>query len=540
MLRLPSTPIAALLALLLAATWAPAALAHASLLGTEPPDGAVLAAAPTTVILRFNEPVSPTIVRLVKPDGTSIELTQAAASDATVRISLPSPLSQGTHLVSWRVVSADGHPVGGSFLFSVGASSSRPDAAAPEASMVAAHRLLWLAKLSLYLGLLMGVGGAFARAVLTDQGGLPRTAERAIRGVLLVGAAATVAHVCLQGLDLLDRPLAEATAPDSWAAGLSGGAGLLAVLALLAHALAFGSFLADGRRARQFLTGAAMVALGLALASTGHAANAAPRAVTRPAVFFHAISVAFWVGALLPLGSLFGAAHADRRTALLRFSRAIPWSLALLIVTGAILACIQVATIRALWTTAYGAILVLKLAVVAALLTIAAWNRYGLTPPLLAGQRAADRRFRRTVGLELLLVAVILGLVAGWRFTPPPRALQAAQAATLPMHVHGAGAMADLEVRFDRGAPAAITIRLTKDGRTPLHAREVVVLLDSPESGLEAVKRVARKGANGTWSITGFSLPNAGRWRLRIDVLVSDFEKIRLETDTLLPVSGSD
>jgi copper transport protein len=533
-LRLLPTPTAALLTLLLAVAWAPAALAHASLLATDPPDGAVLAAAPTTVILRFNEPVSPTIFRLVMPDGTSTELTQLTASDAAVRILLPSPLAQGTHLVSWRVVSADGHPVGGSLVFSIGASSSLPHAGTLDAALVGVHRLLWLAKLGLYLGLFVGVGGAFSRAILTARGDLPRLAERIIAGAILVGAVATVAHVCLQGLDLLDRPLAEATAPESWAAGLSGGAGLLALLALLSQSLAFASFVADGR-ARRFLTASAMVALGLALASTGHAANAPPQAVTRPAVFLHVVSIAFWIGALLPLGWLFAVAHADRRLALVRFSRAIPWSVVLLVLAGVALACIQLKTFRALWTTAYGAILSLKLGLVAALLAVAAWNRYRLTPLLLTGQRSAERRFGQTVGLELVLVVAILCLVGGWRFTPPPRALHPEQAATLPVHMHGPGAIADLEVTLDRGTPSAIMLRLTKDGRTPLDAREVVLLLDNPGEELEAIKRTAERRADGTWSITGLSLPSAETWRLRIDVLVSDFEKIRLESEVSLP-----
>src|SRR5262245_33921345 len=48
---------------------APAAPAHASLVGSEPADRAVVAQAPPAIKLRFNEPVSPVALLLVDPEG---------------------------------------------------------------------------------------------------------------------------------------------------------------------------------------------------------------------------------------------------------------------------------------------------------------------------------------------------------------------------------------------------------------------------------------------------------------------------------------
>ncbi len=52
---------------------------------------------------------------------------EIAAVDATLTIAVP-PLPDGTHVLSWRVISADGHPVGGSLIFSIGAPSVQPPA----------------------------------------------------------------------------------------------------------------------------------------------------------------------------------------------------------------------------------------------------------------------------------------------------------------------------------------------------------------------------------------------------------------------------
>jgi copper transport protein len=107
-----------LLILILILTLAPSlARAHAQLLSTEPAENAVLSTAPKTLTLRFNEPVSPLTLKLIGPDGRSTEVEPAGGADVTVP--LPAYLIAGTYVLSWRVVSADGHPIGGAMVLSV-------------------------------------------------------------------------------------------------------------------------------------------------------------------------------------------------------------------------------------------------------------------------------------------------------------------------------------------------------------------------------------------------------------------------------------
>ncbi|TIM62909.1 MAG: copper resistance protein CopC, partial [Mesorhizobium sp.] len=93
---------------------------------TEPTDGAVLAQSPAQFSLTFSEPVSPLMLTLVRPDGTPVPLTSFRLNGQTLDIDNPQRLGSGTHVLSWRVISADGHPVGGSVLFSIGAPSAAP------------------------------------------------------------------------------------------------------------------------------------------------------------------------------------------------------------------------------------------------------------------------------------------------------------------------------------------------------------------------------------------------------------------------------
>jgi len=122
----------------------PAALAHAELLSSTPPDGARVAAAPPAVTLTFSDPIDAQFVRVAvtTPAGT----VPATATASGPRVTVPVPAAgPGAYRVVYRVVSADGHPVSGQLAYTVvaapplmatAASSTGPSASAggPSAS----------------------------------------------------------------------------------------------------------------------------------------------------------------------------------------------------------------------------------------------------------------------------------------------------------------------------------------------------------------------------------------------------------------------
>jgi len=153
--------IAALLAMLDPAR---PAFAHASLLSTLPADGVTIPAPPKTLQLDFNEPVSPLVMRLIDPTGQITTLRNVAAVNKSVTIVAPDLPQQGTYVLSWRVISADGHPVGGVVSFAIGHPSTAVSAPAVERA-TAVHVAIWAAQLVLAIGLFVGVGGASFRRV---------------------------------------------------------------------------------------------------------------------------------------------------------------------------------------------------------------------------------------------------------------------------------------------------------------------------------------------------------------------------------------
>jgi copper transport protein len=510
--------------LLLAAIALPGrAFAHAALISTTPADGAVLAQGPAQFSLTFSEPVSPLVLNLVRPDGTLVPLTSFRLNDQTVEIDNPQALKSGTHVLSWRVISADGHPVGGSVLFSIGAPSAAP--AVAEAVDWGLRSAIWIGKIFLFIGLFLGVGGAFALAWLTPG---ERPGQRFVIAAILCGLVAAPLSLGFQGLDALGAPLARLAQPAIWQTALSTSFGWTVLIALMALGLGLISLVGPRGGARLFAA-AALAGVGAALAASGHASAAQPQWLTRPMVFLHGAGIAFWAGALAPLGLAVRRQPAGAGQFLRRFSRAILPVVAVLVVAGIGLAIIQVRTPTALVDTTYGRLLLAKLVLLLFLFTLAAINRWRLTAPAEAGGTEVQRRLVRSIAVEMLIVLAVFGVAAAWRFTPPPRALAIAAMQPVSIHIHTQKAMADLSITPGHTGPVSASIVIMTGDFGPLDAKQVTLVLSKPDSGIGPIKRPATKPGDGSWRVEDLVIPVPGRWTARIDILVSDFEIVKIE-----------
>ena len=277
----------------------------------------------------------------------------------------------------------------------------------------------------------------------------------------------------------------------------------------------------------------ALLGVGAGLAVTGHAGAAEPQWLTRPAVFVHAVGIAAWAGALLPLFAALRGPVPDV-AALQRFSRWIPVALLPLIVAGAVLAVIQVGRPgQRCVETAYGQVLLAKLVLLAGVFALAVYNRLLLTRPVLAGDAVATRRLVRTIAVETVLVVLVLSVAALWRFTPPPRALALVEAAPLSLHIHTDTAMG--EVTFASGATgetSADIVLMTGDFG-PLDAKALTLVASNPAAGIEETKYPAALQPDGSWRVAPLQIPVPGTWTIRLDIRVSDFVMTRIADDVV-------
>ena len=95
------------------------AFAHAKPATMTPADGST-GAAPAIIEIHFDDPMRVTAFTLTGPDG-DIAVTRAVGMEPVTDFSVTpdDALSSAAYTVDWRGMSADGHPMQGSFGFTV-------------------------------------------------------------------------------------------------------------------------------------------------------------------------------------------------------------------------------------------------------------------------------------------------------------------------------------------------------------------------------------------------------------------------------------
>ncbi|MFI2486584.1 copper resistance protein CopC [Promicromonospora kroppenstedtii] len=364
--------------------------AHATLISTDPAQGAVLETAPERVTFTFNESVIgvPAGIKVFDATGTEV------ASTATVRASrllvdLDEKVADGTLVVVWRLVSEDGHPIGGSLSFAVGAPSDVVDVPGTGTGADAgteAPALLGVVRGVGYAGLLLTAGlAAFAVLFLPRDAAADRSrarlrpVARVAAGIGALGWAVAVPLVALYQLGLPASALADG---DTWTALAAAEYAVPAVvvvgLTLAGCALPAS---APGRgRVALVLAGCALAVT--APAFTGHTRAATPEALVLGVDVLHLAAGSLWLGGLVAISLVLGdLARGEHGAVVLgAFSTWAAGLLAVLVVAGTVLAWRISGSWAALLDSGYGALLLVKVLAALVAIGIAAWNRYALLP----------------------------------------------------------------------------------------------------------------------------------------------------------------
>ncbi|HZP78833.1 MAG TPA: copper homeostasis membrane protein CopD [Pseudolabrys sp.] len=277
-------------------------------------------------------------------------------------------------------------------------------------------------------------------ALQENRGGGPAPAIRAFAwSGLLIAALSGAGWLILQTVYMSGLSAAEVLAERAvWTTLSQTGFGHIWIVRAaiwIALALAF-LWLDVERRARWAGMPVALLAAAFAgaLAWAGHAAASEGilGSVHVAADALHVVAAAAWVGALIPLALALGVAarehHVRALTAAcsvtLRFSSFGIACVATVVLTGAVNTWMLAGSVDALVGTAYGRLLLIKIALFLCMLMIAAINRQRLTPRLVdaddagAGKRALNR-LRRNSLIEVALGAIILCIVGALGILPP-------------------------------------------------------------------------------------------------------------------------
>ncbi|MEH0825316.1 copper resistance CopC family protein [Micromonospora sp. CPCC 205714] len=182
--------------LLLPAT--PAA-AHNSLTGSDPADGARIAAAPARIELRFLARVDPATTKITVVGPDNVPAAGGAPSFTGSRVAVPfKPGRAGLYIVGYQLSSSDGHPIKGEVRFTLttgtpaeSASASPPSAPAGSALPPSSSPSVSTGSASPSPGAATTAGPAVPAADAGDDGA-PVWPWLLVAGLVVAGLAAAV------------------------------------------------------------------------------------------------------------------------------------------------------------------------------------------------------------------------------------------------------------------------------------------------------------------------------------------------------------
>jgi len=436
------------MALMMPASAVARTLLHATLLRSTPAANSRLAKFPDAIRLVFSEQIVPELsqITLVLSSGDSVRLKVANdPHDVHVLIGTD-PVSgagaSGQTKVVWRVLSADGHPVGGTFTFTVG-SAVTPSIATPvvtppaqsattapviapvtptPAPEVAASALPEDKPVPLFASLFRGVGlGAFMAGIGLLFFGVTAGERRslipgaAVTSLITIGTLLLVAHA-IAWLEHVSPTMR--LSGDFLSTVFSSTLGRVELVRVaLAVLTLWGIALARHRK----------IALGLGIAcivvsgAVGHPAAIHPY-LAIPSKAIHLLAGSVWIGGLLWLAWLYRANEAAFRVEAGRVSSLALIAVILILLSGLLQTVLFLNTPSDLFNYTYGKLVFSKMVGLVILIGFGIYNRQKLVPAI----EAADtpRKLTRSVKLELAIITVVVLLSGFVAYEPTPPAPQ--------------------------------------------------------------------------------------------------------------------
>jgi copper transport protein len=397
------------------------AFAHASLRDPSPGYRQRLESAPAAVVLHFDQAVTafPDSIVVLNAKGQVLSDQTASGADDRVVLAPLRTLPRGAYTVRWHVLSADGHPVSGVYTFGVQVAAPPPTEAFGASGPTRAEDVVrWAYFLSLSL-----VAGGLGFALLVLRG-MPESLSRRLYKLIGVGIVATlevgIFAFIMRAEGALQLPFGKLLYADLTpiASGTRIGSAFTAMTMgfVIVATLVYLAWLFDRV---VFLWPAFALALGLAsgLSLSGHqSADRGSSRATELADWIHLSAALLWVGGLAVLAlCVWPLARELRRDAFLRFSRLATLLIAALLGAGIYLSVVRLPALDDLWTTTYGQILLVKIALVSLALAWGAFHHFVGRPALVSGSSSHwPARLGRSllaessIAMAILLVAAVL------------------------------------------------------------------------------------------------------------------------------------
>lgn len=281
--------------------------------------------------------------------------------------------------------------------------------------MIVPEQVVVLLRVLIYAGSIAVAGAVLFRASFPQAADavLPVLRRQILAGFLLLLIAEPLRYAVFQ-LAISDSDPTLAFSPELRWMGFDTPIGQAGVVRLAAASV----IAVVGLRWPPVSLSAALVLIGSFLLQ-GHTAASEARILAAPLLFIHLTAVHWWLGALFPLIAITRrAAPAEALATVELFGSRAILVVAGLLTTGALLVILLMGSTLDL-DIAYQQRLLIKLFLVALLLSVAAVNKLYLTPLLRRDYERGAARLRTSIRIEIAIAIVILAATA-WLVSTAP------------------------------------------------------------------------------------------------------------------------
>ena len=519
-----------------------AASAHATLESSSPADGQSVLTSPSEIRITFSEAVT-TIsggLSVLDADGKTVDVGNSeVVGGRTLVAPISETLSDGTYVATYRVLSADGHPVSGSLLFAVGA-GALDRSAQPSSSGDRLWEIIGgISRFIMYLAALVAAGVAFFLAFIHDHAEDRWRIVPFVRIGSILALLSAIGIVMSQAALLTGKGAGAVTDSNVLRDVLNQNLGWSLALLMIGLAAVHLSTDIPKKVVSQSLAVYGGLAVTVSFAVWGHATELSPTAISLAADAIHATAAALWLGGLVGLVMVLSVRTPEtvRATAGIigRFSRMAFWSVIALTLAGLTLTITgSGASLNSILTTTWGQLVLAKIGLTLIVVLIAAWNRRTLVPSLTSptentGELAVRwATLLRTIRAEAVLLVAVVALTAIVVNVPPARTAVVAKTDRVDITQRVDTGNVQLSVDPAIVGPNTVAVRYTDGTGQPINvANSMSIEFSQPSAGLEPITRQVPASEPGVFVIQGNELSIPGTWTITIAVRTGDFTEQR-------------
>jgi len=516
--------------------------AHAYITNSNPSENEILEKAPTNVYIEFNEKIQTgfTILNVLNSSGERVDQKNVEIDPKTeksIKVDLESDLPNDIYTIEWRVVSADGHSVSGMIPFSIG---ELPEGATFPTQQENGNLLTFISTMinkgflyigfSLYMGLFLFYAIWYKGNKLTGRL-VKRTKTVSITAIGLL-AISIISSIFIQtqsyaGGGLL-ASLNVSNLTETLKSTKEGTIWIVQIILLITLFIAHLSILKkEGflEKKRWIIPGIAFLGILLSKAFLGHPSSSPYETVAILFDFSHLVAASIWLGGMLVIilflrEGIFakrGEGHDLYWASMEKYSLWALFSVAVLAISGAINASLLIPDFHSLVSTAYGKILLIKIALLVLMLIFGAYH-------LVSRNLLKKKEFYKiSIKIEIALGILILLVTSGFTQIQTP---------TLPIDLPF---YEEAELGYNENISLSITPK-----KTGVQNQYEVFVFDNNRKTIDPIEQITislingdketsfplTKEKEGHYFAENLQLNQPGNWNVEVHVLTDELESL--------------